>query len=176
MISSARQLKASGMRSGRYLEWYIEEPLVAQNAYLLRPAQTDSIPSFKNCRQHLPNPIWPANPTAIEAYWQTWKLAWKNLKRVSPESGFVSNYIDTAFNDCLFMWDSAFIVQFGRYGEHAFPFQNTRVNTRTVSFAEKFESLTARTNGTETARSPLVPTCSHGPSGSTSKITATSID
>ena len=116
------------MRSGRYLEWYIEEPLVAQNAYLLRPAQTDSIPSFKNCRQHLPNPIWPANPTAIEAYWQTWKLAWKNLKRVSPESGFVSNYIDTAFNDCLFMWDSAFIVQFGRYGEHAFPFQNTLDN------------------------------------------------
>jgi hypothetical protein len=30
----------------------------------------------------------------------------------------VSNFIDTAFNNCLFMWDSAFILLFARYRTH----------------------------------------------------------
>ncbi|HEY0866254.1 MAG TPA: trehalase family glycosidase, partial [Fimbriimonas sp.] len=48
-----------------------------------------------------------------------------NLRRATPEDGFPSDYIDTAFNDCVFMWDSVFILQFGRYGSRAFPFQQT---------------------------------------------------
>ncbi|MFI3202455.1 MAG: hypothetical protein R3Y54_13220 [Eubacteriales bacterium] len=34
-----------------------------------------------------------------------------------------------AFNDHLFMWDSAFIVQFGKYANHIFSFQNTLNNS-----------------------------------------------
>ena len=48
--------------------------------------------------------------------------------RPEPASGFVANFIDPAFNDCLFMWDSCFMVMFGRYGARAFPFVRTLDN------------------------------------------------
>ncbi len=41
--------------------------------------------------------------------------AFRNIKPAGTENGFVSNFIDTAFNNCLFMWDSAFILLFARY-------------------------------------------------------------
>lgn len=44
------------------------------------------------------------------------------------ESGFVPAFIDTAFNGMLFMWDSAFILMFCRYGSCAFNFQKTLDN------------------------------------------------
>ena len=40
----------------------------------------------------------------------------------------MSNFIDTAFNDCLFMWDSAFILMFGKYANRIFNFQKTLDN------------------------------------------------
>ena len=40
----------------------------------------------------------------------------------------MASFIDTAFNDCLFMWDSAFILLFARYGRRAFDFQRTLDN------------------------------------------------
>lgn len=55
-------------------------------------------------------------------------MAFKNLRRPAPGTGFLANYIDTAFNKCLFMWDSCFILQFCRYGSRAFPFQQTLDN------------------------------------------------
>jgi hypothetical protein len=54
--------------------------------------------------------------------------AFRNIKPAGTESGFVANFIDTAFNDCLFMWDSAFILLFARYGSRAFDFQRTLDN------------------------------------------------
>ena len=61
-------------------------------------------------------------------YRGAWELAFGNLRRPEPGSGFVSCFIDTAFNDCLFMWDSAFILLFARYGRRAFDFQRTLDN------------------------------------------------
>jgi hypothetical protein len=40
--------------------------------------------------------------------------AFRNIKPAGTENGFVANFIDTAFNNCLFMWDSAFILLFAR--------------------------------------------------------------
>lgn len=57
-----------------------------------------------------------------------WWQAFRNIKPAGRESGFVANFIDTAFNDCLFMWDSAFILLFARYGSRAFDFQRTLDN------------------------------------------------
>ncbi len=54
--------------------------------------------------------------------------AFRNIKPAGTENGFVSNFIDTAFNNCLFMWDSAFILLFARYGSRAFDFQRTLDN------------------------------------------------
>jgi hypothetical protein len=50
------------------------------------------------------------------------------LRLPTPQNGFVSPYIDTAFNGHLFMWDSAFILLFARYGQRAFNFQQTLDN------------------------------------------------
>ena len=46
--------------------------------------------------------------------------------------------MDTAFNDCLFMWDSAFILAFGRYGRRAFDFQRTLDNLYAKQHADGF--------------------------------------
>ena len=40
----------------------------------------------------------------------------------------MSNYIDTAYNGNIFMWDSAFITLFGQYGRKAFDFMGTLDN------------------------------------------------
>lgn len=107
---------------------YRHDPLVAENQFLTIEPEAAPLPGFEESRSMLPSPHWPSNPDAIRAYWHAWSLAWDNLRRSEPGSGFVSNFIDTAFNGCLFMWDSAFIVQFGRYGHRAFTFQNTLDN------------------------------------------------
>ena len=76
----------------------------------------------------LPQPFWEGHEDAIACYRGAWELAFTNLRRPEPESGFVASFIDTAFNDCLFMWDSAFILLFARYGRRAFDFQRTLDN------------------------------------------------
>jgi Glycosyl hydrolase family 63 C-terminal domain len=128
MLSPEFDITPSAWKTGRYLEWYVDDPLVVQNAFLKKIPETQPIPSFDQSKGLLPQPHLPSRPDSIVAYWKAWELAWKNLHSPAPGSGFVSNYIDTAFNDCLFMWDSAFIVQFGRYGDRAFRFQGTLDN------------------------------------------------
>ena len=61
-------------------------------------------------------------------YWFAWKIGFQNIRKASDESGFISTYIDTAYNGNLFMWDSAFITMFARYGNRVFPFQKTLDN------------------------------------------------
>lgn len=59
----------------------------------------------------------------------------------------MANYIDTAFNDCLFMWDSVFILQFATYGSRAFPFQRTLDNLYAVQLDDGFITRELRANG-----------------------------
>ncbi len=98
------------------------EPLVAKNPFRSQPVQRDPIKPFIEVRDQLPVPILPDHPDWIELYWRTWEMAWSHLRRPKRSSGLVSRYIDAAFNDNIFMWDSAFMVQFGVYGRRAFPF------------------------------------------------------
>ncbi|HEY3783100.1 MAG TPA: trehalase family glycosidase [Fimbriimonadaceae bacterium] len=128
MLSPEFDIAPSAWKTGRYLEWYVDDPLVSKNPFLMRAAEKSALPEFEASKSLLPDPYVSSDPVAVDAYWKAWELAWRNLRQPAPESGFVSNYIDTAFNDCLFMWDSAFIVQFGRYGDRAFRFQGTLDN------------------------------------------------
>src|SRR4051812_125157 len=107
---------------------YIENALVAENSFLKMPAATDPIPAFSECRSKLPHPFWDGHPSEIACYWKAWELAFKWLRQPTPENGFKTNYIDTAFNGCLFLWDSVFILMFGRYGSRVFDFQRTLDN------------------------------------------------
>ena len=76
----------------------------------------------------LPEPFWDGHASAIDVHLKAWKLAFANLRRPEPASGFVARFIDPAFNDCIFLWDSCFMTLFGRYGARAFPFVRTLDN------------------------------------------------
>jgi len=105
-----------------------KEELTSENVFLEMALEDKELPMFEESKELLPNPIWEKHEDYIRCYWETWKLAFGNLRKPIEGTGFVSNFIDTAFNDCLFMWDSAFILMFGKYAERIFRFQNTLDN------------------------------------------------
>ena len=92
-----------------------------------RPTRRRCPPSTQ-ARRLLPEPFWDGHASAIACTDKAWKLAFANLRRPEPASGFVARFIDPAFNDCVFLWDSCFMTLFGRYGARAFPFVRTLDN------------------------------------------------
>ncbi len=107
---------------------YVTNPLVERNAFRTMPRDDAELPSFEESKALLPAPHWEGHEEALGCYWGSWRLAFDMLRKPTPESGFVSSFIDTAFNDCTFMWDSCFILMFGRYGTRAFNFLGTLDN------------------------------------------------
>ena len=107
---------------------YVENSLFQENSFRSRPAEQNPLPDFGEVRDLLPHPVWESHTSTSACYWKTWELAFSNLRQPTLKNGFISNYIDTAFNGCLFMWDSAFILLFARYGSKAFEFQRTLDN------------------------------------------------
>ena len=79
------------------------------------------LPVFQICRSELPSPILGNNPELVAMYWKCWELAFNHLRKVKPGSPFVSDYIDEAFNDNIFQWDTIFMVMFARYAYSMFP-------------------------------------------------------
>lgn len=130
--------------------------LYSYNAYFKENNYIDSIPNlsipptFVNIKNDLPQPVWTARQDVIRAYWAAWKIAFSNLKSVEPKSGFVSPYIDAAFNDCIFMWDTSFMVLFGKYGTRAFNFQGSLDNFYACQKSDGFICREIRSyNGTD---------------------------
>jgi hypothetical protein len=111
-----------------YIDTHLRDPLVDENAFLRMSPEGAPPPSFEDAWDHLPQPFWEDHDDVIGCYRGAWELAFAHLRRPEPDSSFVANFIDTAFNDCLFMWDSAFILLFARYGRRAFDFQRTLDN------------------------------------------------
>ncbi len=107
---------------------YIPSPHYHKNPFLTREAESGTLPTYEGSLSLLPKPFWAGHEDTIACHDKAWQIAFKNLRMPVPASGFVSAFIDTAFNDCLFMWDSCFIVMFGRYGSRAFNFQKTLDN------------------------------------------------
>ncbi len=64
---------------GRYLEWYVDEPLVKRNEFPLMTPEEAELPSFEASKPRLPQPYFPSKALAVDAYWKAWELAWKNL-------------------------------------------------------------------------------------------------
>lgn len=111
-----------------YKNTYLKEPLVTENEYRIASPETIPPRSFAEAKKILPAPFWPGHEKEIEMYWKTWQIGIGNIKAPEAGSGFVSSYIDTAYNGNIFMWDSAFITMFARYGTRFFPFQRTLDN------------------------------------------------
>ena len=79
-----------------------------------------NIPTFDEARSALPEPILPDYPEWVGMYWRSWEIAWSHLRQPTPENGFVSPYLGDACGEHLFMWDSAFMMQYTLYGRRAF--------------------------------------------------------
>ena len=105
-----------------------ENHFALENTFIGAERENRKLPTFEEVRDDLPKPVWDKHDDAVDCYYKTWELAFRNLRRPSMFSGFVSNYIDTAFNGEIFMWDSVFILMFGRYGSRSFNFQGTLDN------------------------------------------------
>ncbi len=114
--------------TGRYLNFMDRESLVDENQFRYAGIESTPVPNFAHIRSKLPQPHWQGHEEAIDCWWKTWELAFKNTHAASPENGFIRNYIDTAFNGNLFLWDSVFILLFARYGMQVFDFQHTLDN------------------------------------------------
>lgn len=92
----------------------------APNVFQQRVYRPEPLPTFASSRDQLPQPVIADHPEWERLYWKAWELGFDHLKQPAPGSGFVSNFIDPAFNNNTFQWDSCFMVLFARYAEPQF--------------------------------------------------------
>lgn len=111
-----------------YKNTYVKEALVTENEYRIAKPEEIAPKSFEEAKNILPNPIWTGHEKELEMYWKAWQIAISNIRQPQKGSGFVSSYLDTAYNGNIFMWDSSFMMMFARYGYRFFPFQHTLDN------------------------------------------------
>jgi len=107
---------------------YVPESNVDKNCFINMQAENEKPPRYETAKDILPEIIWDGHPDAIACYNKAWEIAFGNIMQPVEGSGFVSNFIDTAFNGAIFMWDSSFIMLFAKYGVKAFNFQKTLDN------------------------------------------------
>ena len=88
----------------------------SKNEYQPKP-----LPEFRETREKLPQPIYDEDTAYVSCYWKAWELAFGNIYAPGKENGFVSQYIDAAFNANIFLWDMSFITMFARYGSPYVP-------------------------------------------------------
>ncbi len=111
-----------------YKNTYVKEPLVTENEFRIAKPHYLEPKSFADAKTMLPNPIWENHAKELEMYWKAWEIAVGNIRQVEQGSGFVSPYLDVAYNGNIFMWDASFMMMFARYGYRYFPFQNSLDN------------------------------------------------
>jgi hypothetical protein len=118
------------MSYGQNEELTVEDlsPLVAENRFIGAKPNTAPLPVFEEIKDMLPQPVWAGHEDVIACYYKAWEIAFSNLRQPKENTGFVSPFIDTAFNGCTFMWDSAFMLMFGKYADRIFKFQGTLDN------------------------------------------------
>ena len=78
------------------------------------------LPAFEESKASLPSPIVADHPEWEKLYWKAWELAFKHLLKPAPGSGFVSNFIDSAFFENTGQWDSCFMMEYAHYAEPTF--------------------------------------------------------
>lgn len=98
------------------------EPLVSKNLFRQVSPERQSIPHLAEIKEVLPTPVLPEQPEWVEMYWRAWESIWSSLRRPPKISGLPRHFLDIHCDDWLFMWNTAFMTQFGLYGRHHFNF------------------------------------------------------
>jgi hypothetical protein len=104
---------------------HVRQSYLEENTFLHQIPQIEALLTFEQVRQRLPDPFWDKHQSIVDCYWRAWELAFSHLSPATGDNGFISNYIDSAFNGNVFMWDSGFMTFFGLYGRRVFNFQRT---------------------------------------------------
>lgn len=107
---------------------YSENKYVKENSFINMKSEISELPQYKDIKDELPHPFWEGHDDVVESYYKAWEIAFSQLKKPTEKNGFVSSYIDVDFNRCIFMWDSVFMLFFGKYTDKIFKFQNTLNN------------------------------------------------
>lgn len=117
---------------------YIHNKYVEENSFIGGEVNKIKLPVYNEIKDKLPKPFWNDNKSAIDCYYKAWEIAFSNIHNPEDGSGFVSPFIDSAFNDNLFMWDSCFITMFGKYASEFFDFQGTLNNFYALQHEDGF--------------------------------------
>jgi len=72
-------------------------------------------------RTGVPEPVLEDDPAGVELYEVAWELAADHVVAGTPQNGFADHYLDEAFSEQIFQWDTCFMTLFGRYGVDAYP-------------------------------------------------------
>lgn len=121
-----------------YKNTYVKNNFVAENEFRRNAKNVITPPSFEKAKKVLPAPFWEGHSKEIEMYWKAWEIGLRHTHKPEEGSRFVSSYLDTAYNGNIFMWDSAFITLFARYGSRLFPFQLTLDNFYALQHLDGF--------------------------------------
>lgn len=74
--------------------------------------RADALPLFEDIRGRLPQPVVAGREHWLGCYWYAMETACANVKHPAGQSGFISDFVDGAFNQDLFLWDTVFITMF----------------------------------------------------------------
>lgn len=116
---------------------YIDNQYTRRNVFSQKGQETVDIPDFNEVKEKLPEIVWDGHESAVRCYYKAWELLWENIHNpLCP--ALVSPFVDAAFNDCIFMWDSCFMLMFGKYADRYFPFQKTLDNFYALQHRDGF--------------------------------------
>lgn len=132
-----------------YKNTYVKNVFVAENEFRTKTPVKTVPGTFEQARKILPSPVWKGHEKEIEMYWHAWQIAIRNICQPKDGSGFVSSYLDVAYNGNIFMWDTAFMMMFARYGYRFFPFQNSLDNFYAKQHPDGFICREIRADGSD---------------------------
>ena len=132
-----------------YKNTYVKNIFVAENPYRTMKQETITPGSYEQARKMLPAPFWEGHQREVDMYWHAWKIAIGNIRQPQEGSGFVSPYLDVAYNGNIFMWDDSFMMMFARYGYRFFPFQRTLDNFYAKQHQDGFICREIRADGSD---------------------------
>lgn len=108
---------------------YVGNIFVSENCFKSQHfEESRDVEKYEEKKDLLPKITWDNHNNILKMYDRVWQLAFDHIYKPKKGSSFLNSYIDTAYNKNIFMWDSCFIAMFAKYGNRAFPFQNTLNN------------------------------------------------
>ena len=107
LLLSCASILAQDLKSGPYKlpykNTYVKSIFVSENEFRTAKPVTVKPGTFADAQKILPSPKWAGHQDAIDMYWHAWEIAVGNIMQPKPNSGFVSPYLDVAYNGNIFM-------------------------------------------------------------------------